>query len=421
MSRSRVLSRVASPAAVRLSWAVGVIAPWCLGAGMLVSITADAGQQFAQGATSAPLDVRAAMMPLDLIPRMSALTGGVAPIGTGRAILREARLTIGAPEEFHTVPDEMAPKLVLKPNVRAFPLVDRARKGDPTVGLRPSFDAKLRHRGGYTAFVESDMAFRINENSLASTFQPLDGEAEGPDSVAHFEPWGEGESPTTTGPVTGGATTPGAGPSVITVRPAAITMRLAQGATPAIPRAVSLGSTTPAPADALPIEVAVSSGIGIAGRGPVSTVPRSTERQTFASQNFDVRSRKCLAEAVYFEARSEPEDGQAAVAQVVLNRAASGLYPKDVCGVVYQNRQRFKACQFSFACEGKSLRITDQDSWATAVRVANAVSDGRTYLSEVGGSTHYHANYVRPGWSRRLKKMDTIGQHIFYSLKPGQT
>ena len=71
---------------------------------------------------------------------------------------------------------------------------------------------------------------------------------------------------------------------------------------------------------------------------------------------------RCLAEAVYFEARSEPEDGQAAVAQVVLNRVKSGLYPSNVCGVVYQNRHRYMGCQFSFACEGKSLRITDSGS-----------------------------------------------------------
>ena len=416
MSRSRTSSRVTS----RFVWAVGVVAPWCLGAGMLVSITADAGQQFAQGATMAPLDARAALMPIDLIPRTSVLSGAVPSLGTGRAILREARLAIGAPEEFHTVPDEDSPRLVLKPNVRAFPLVDRVHKGDPSVGLRPSFDAKLRQRGGLTAFVESDTAFRADENMLASSFQPLDGEVDGPDSVATFEPWADGETPTTTSPVASGSTTPGAGPSVITVRPAAVTMRLAQGATPAVPRAVALGSTTPAPADALPMQVAVATGIGAPGRA-VSNVPRTIERQSFASQTFDARSRKCLAEAVYFEARSEPEDGQAAVAQVVLNRAASGLYPKHVCGVVYQNRQRFKACQFSFACEGKALRVTEQDSWSTASRIANAVMDGHTYLSDVGGSTHYHANYVRPGWSRRLKKMDTIGHHIFYSLKPGQS
>ncbi len=115
-------------------------------------------------------------------------------------------------------------------------------------------------------------------------------------------------------------------------------------------------------------------------------------------------------------------DAQAlAVAQVILNRVKSGLYPSSVCGVVYQNRHRFMGCQFSFACEGKSLRITDAESWRSATRVASAVIDGRTYVSEVGGATHYHADYVRPGWSRRLKRKDMIGRHIFYQLKPNQT
>ena len=73
----------------------------------------------------------------------------------------------------------------------------------------------------------------------------------------------------------------------------------------------------------------------------------------------NARQMRCLAEAIYFEARSEPEAGQAAVAQVVLNRVRSGIYPTDVCGVVYQDANRPFACQFSFACEGKSLRITE--------------------------------------------------------------
>ncbi len=133
------------------------------------------------------------------------------------------------------------------------------------------------------------------------------------------------------------------------------------------------------------------------------------------------REKRCLAEAIYFEARSEPEEGQAAVAQVVLNRVASGLYPSTICGVVYQNRNRYNACQFSFACEGKSLRVNDQESWHTAVRIAEAVSDGKTYVSDVGSATHYHANYVRPRWARQLVKMDVIGHHIFYRLRPGQT
>jgi spore germination cell wall hydrolase CwlJ-like protein len=133
------------------------------------------------------------------------------------------------------------------------------------------------------------------------------------------------------------------------------------------------------------------------------------------------REQRCLAEAVYFEARSEPEEGQAAVAQVVLNRVKSGLYPGSICGVVYQNRHRHLACQFTFACEGKSLRIGDRESWDQAQRVAREVLEGKTYLADVGSSTHYHADYVRPRWARKLKKMDVIGRHIFYKLRPGQT
>lgn len=405
----------------RFSWIVGVIAPWCLGAGVLVSITADAGQDFGQGATMAPLAARAASIPDDLIPRTPALSGLLGPLSAGRGILREARLSVGPPEAFHSVPDEAVPQATLKPNSRHFPIVDRAHKGDPSIGLRPSFDAKLRERGGYEAFRESDLTFRYDETSPYSTFSPSEGESDGPDSVATFEPWADGESPTTTGPVAGGATTPGGGASVMTVRPAAVSMRLAQGATPAVARAVALGSNTPAPADATPIEIVAAPDAPGATAPNSTVVTRSTERPSFAEFGTSARERRCLAEAVYFEARSEPEEGQAAVAQVVLNRATSGLYPSNVCGVVYQNRHRYKACQFSFACEGKSLRITEQDSWATAVRIANSVIDGTTYLADVGGATHYHANYVKPGWSRRLKRMDTIGHHVFYSLKPGQT
>ena len=209
----------------------------------------------------------------------------------------------------------------------------------------------------------------------------------------------------------------------------------ADGSTPAVPRAVALASTTPAPADATPIEVAAAPvsrpGLGVSprldrgARGSVAVARiEPGEKPNYAelvNPDNAAREQRCLAEAVYFEARSEPEAGQAAVAQVVLNRAKSGLYPSSVCGVVYQNRHRHLACQFTFACEGKSLRITDGPSWRDATRIAKAVLEGRTYLADVGGSTHYHADYVKPSWSRRLKKMDVIGRHIFYKLKPGQT
>jgi hypothetical protein len=123
---------------------------------------------------------------------------------------------------------------------------------------------------------------------------------------------------------------------------------------------------------------------------------------------------KCLAEAVYFEARSEPERGQAAVAQVVLNRVKSDAYPNTVCGVVYQNRHRYLACQFTFACEGKALRTDETGPWSTAQRIARDVAEGRTYLPGVGNATHYHANYVRPWWARYMDRREKVGRHIFY-------
>jgi len=123
---------------------------------------------------------------------------------------------------------------------------------------------------------------------------------------------------------------------------------------------------------------------------------------------------RCLAEAVYFEARSEPERGQAGVAQVVLNRVRSGVYPSTVCGVVYQNRHRYLACQFTFACEGKALRTSEAGPWATAQRIARDVAEGRTYLPGVGNATHYHANYVRPWWARYMDRREKVGRHIFY-------
>jgi spore germination cell wall hydrolase CwlJ-like protein len=129
---------------------------------------------------------------------------------------------------------------------------------------------------------------------------------------------------------------------------------------------------------------------------------------------FDDKQQKCLAEAVYFEARGEPDAGQAAVAQVVLNRVRNPAYPDTICGVVYQNQRSRGRCQFSFACDGRPERIRSQQAFRTAERIALEVTEGRLWLAEVGDSTHYHANYVRPRWGKRMNKVDRIGAHIFY-------
>jgi spore germination cell wall hydrolase CwlJ-like protein len=403
------------------------VAPWCLGIGFVVSVTADAGQDVVSGASLAPIVARAALQPVNLVPRGDILAGDLGMFGSGRGLLREARLALGAPEDFATVPDEIAPRTDLKVQSRHFPIVERAHKGDPTVRLRPSFDTKLRGPNGLAKYTADILTFRHDETSPATAFELADGEPQGPEAVASFEPYADGESPTTQRSHADASPTQGG--SAFTVRPAAIAERLMQGATPQVARAVALGSATPAPADATPIEIVALPGVprvGVAANSNdgMTQIPRTGERPNYASlidQEQVGREKKCLADAIYFEARSEPEEGQAAVAQVVLNRVSSGLYPSTVCGVVYQNRQRWRACQFSFACEGKSLRVNDQQSWATATRIADEVMDGKTYLAGVGGATHYHTNYVRPRWAARLKKLNVIGHHIFYTLKPGQT
>ncbi|WP_315918949.1 cell wall hydrolase [Mesorhizobium sp. SP-1A] len=134
---------------------------------------------------------------------------------------------------------------------------------------------------------------------------------------------------------------------------------------------------------------------------------------------FSKKEQACLAEAIYFEARSESLRGQAAVAQVVLNRVRNPAYPGSICDVVYQNRHWLNACQFSFACDGRRHRVTEPKYYKTAQDIAMAVTAGKIFLPEVGSSTHYYAAYVRPGWARYMKKMTRIGLHIFYRTYGG--
>jgi spore germination cell wall hydrolase CwlJ-like protein len=126
------------------------------------------------------------------------------------------------------------------------------------------------------------------------------------------------------------------------------------------------------------------------------------------------KSEKCLAEAIYFEARGENVRGQMAVAQVVLNRVFSGRYPNTVCGVVYQNANRRLHCQFSFACDGIPDVIREPDMWERAKTIAAESLDGKIWLPEVGKATHYHAYWVRPRWVREMTKMHKLGVHTFY-------
>jgi hypothetical protein len=147
---------------------------------------------------------------------------------------------------------------------------------------------------------------------------------------------------------------------------------------------------------------------------PLPKPPLSpAQRLELHGKDYD-RAERCLAQAIYFEARNEPARGQQAVAQVVLNRVFSPYYPKDVCSVVYQNAHRHLSCQFTFACDGRSERVNERAAWSRANRIAMQTLNARVWLPEVNKATHYHAAYVRPNWIRDMKVMVRYGLHIFY-------
>jgi spore germination cell wall hydrolase CwlJ-like protein len=160
------------------------------------------------------------------------------------------------------------------------------------------------------------------------------------------------------------------------------------------------------------------SGESVAPKGEVNSDDQHektpAERLGLLDEKSRAKSEKCLAEAVYFEARGEAVRGQIAVAQVVLNRAFSGFYPTTVCGVVYQNKHRHYACQFTFACDNVADVVREPDMWDRAKRIAKAMLDGQLWLPEVGKSTHYHAYWVHPSWVSEMKKMYKFGVHTFY-------
>ncbi len=139
------------------------------------------------------------------------------------------------------------------------------------------------------------------------------------------------------------------------------------------------------------------------------------KRKIAAERRFRLAEQDCLARAVYFEARSEPEMGQLAVAKVVLNRLKDPNYPKTICGVVYQGAARSNSCQFSFACDGLSDQPTVRSSWKQAKRVAAKAMAGDQSIKIMTSATHYHADYVTPKWAASLKRVIKIGRHIFYT------
>jgi hypothetical protein len=146
---------------------------------------------------------------------------------------------------------------------------------------------------------------------------------------------------------------------------------------------------------------------------PAAAAPQLTRLAelvtTYAGTQTGDREMECLANAVYFEARSEPIEGQLAVAEVVMNRAASGRYPTDLCAVITQK------AQFSFIHRGRFPQADHgSEAWKKAVAIAS-IARQKLAGSLPSGVLWYHATYVSPSWGKRLTRQTQIGLHIFYS------
>lgn len=153
----------------------------------------------------------------------------------------------------------------------------------------------------------------------------------------------------------------------------------------------------------------------------VAFAPLGSDRPTsvkFVDKNADfARALDCLASAALYEAGDDPV-GQAAVAQVVLNRMHHPAFPHTVCAVVYQGSERATGCQFTFTCDGALQRSPPPAAWQRARKLAESFLEGRIEPS-VGLATHYHTDWVHPYWSDSLDKIARVGPHLFFRWRGG--
>ncbi|MEP7241208.1 MAG: cell wall hydrolase [Devosia sp.] len=141
---------------------------------------------------------------------------------------------------------------------------------------------------------------------------------------------------------------------------------------------------------------------------------------TIKKVQFTDAEKLCLTQAIYHEARGESEEGQWAVANVIINRAMSHKFPTTLCGVVFQNAdQGYHHCQFTFACDGRSDMGNETAAWNRAVKMAQVAfrefQQGETPGVLPNSTLFYHTTAVDPAWSSRLTRVAVIGAHEFYS------
>ena len=183
---------------------------------------------------------------------------------------------------------------------------------------------------------------------------------------------------------------------------------------PAAPAILSTshGTTGTTALPPLPIPSAAAEAIALRTVGVVPALPFSMAHAGAIDRG---RATECLTAAIYYEAASEPDAGQQAVAQAILNRVRHPAFPATVCGVVYQGSEH-AGCQFSFACDGSMARVPARSAWDRAQRVAVLALAGRVY-APVGLATHYHTYAVTPAWNRALVMTDAVGAHFFHRWK----
>ncbi len=181
--------------------------------------------------------------------------------------------------------------------------------------------------------------------------------------------------------------------------------------------AIYLAAETAATREAMEgprLKPAKATGEVLSSTDPIAALV-SFDFTTLTMAKLNAEERTCLAQAIYYEARSEPRIGQLAVADVVLNRVASPIYPNSICEVVYQGSERRTGCQFSFTCDGAMHARVNQRKWKDSEDLAGAILAGiRAPVSR--NATHYHADYVNPHWADKLTPTATIGTHKFYKF-----
>jgi len=180
------------------------------------------------------------------------------------------------------------------------------------------------------------------------------------------------------------------------------------------------GAAPPAPPPMIVRPMAPDQAVKVNAEIPVTSGPNPAASPFAFKGNAAARHQAltCLASAEYYEAGNQDEDGERAVAQVVLNRVRHPAFPGSVCSVVYEGSTRPTGCQFTFTCDGSLNRQPDAEGWRRAMRVAEAALNGYVY-APVGWATHYHADYVVPYWASTMAKNAVVGAHLFYRWAGG--